>query len=108
VPPKSEFDPTLKVLAGRLMLSGPFHPGPSSHPRLPDEEPVHIHWRVTQGARASSGIAAPQGDKWFEHDRTMGVGWKDGPAHAVGLLVTMRDDGAETVPWQQDVTLEVE
>jgi hypothetical protein len=108
VPPKSEFDPVLKVLAGRLFLSGPFRPTASSASGVLDEEPVHIHWRVRQGSRTSSGISAPQGDKWFEHDRTTGVGWEDGPAHAVGLLVTMRNDGAETVPWQQDVTLEVE
>jgi hypothetical protein len=112
--PKAEFDKVLQVHDGTASVSGPL-----SHDELQARTagPVHVHWVLVQGDEVSAGLAeVPAGDEeWRSQDSEPHV-WTAGPAHAAGVIFTIRaqptdaDPAAavvETFTWSQRVTIEV-
>jgi hypothetical protein len=101
--PKSEFDDVLHVAGGRLFASGPFLPEGAAG----DDRPT-IVWRVQQASRVAHGACIPTERTWNQGDQVQQTSkWEAGPARASAVVVTLGPDGAETFPWEQDVTLKI-
>jgi hypothetical protein len=98
--PKSQFDQELKIVGGRVRARGPVRLGPGPHGS------VHVHWRIEQTGTTAEGIAQPNGGTW-EGTEAQSSSWQIGPAKAVGHMVELTMDGAETFSWTQQVTLKM-
>ena len=101
--PKSEFDAEIPIIGstihpgGRVQLSGA---------AAIDTEPEWIHWLVEQTGIMTSGVIQVSGQHWTDSQVTGAPSdWQEGPARAVGHLVSLTPDGAETFSWSQTVTL---
>jgi hypothetical protein len=105
--PKSEFDRQLPVRDGRVTVSGVLDVDAGA--TAAGEEPVHIHWVLEQGDLVALGQTESPGAKFTDQDPRAQL-WKDGPARASGVAVTVQQKpvaAIETFTWSQEVELTV-
>ena len=105
--PKSQFDRQLPVRDGRVEVSGVVEV--DANARATGEESVHVHWVLEQGDLFAHGQMEPPGEK-FTDEEPGAQPWKDGPARASGVAVTVRQKpvaAIETFTWSQEVELTV-
>ena len=105
---KSEFDKQLTVRAGRVKVSGVVGVDAGAGTAAADE-PVHVHWVLEQGDVVAQGQTESPGAKFTDEDPRAQV-WKDGPARASGVAVTVQQTpvvAIETFTWSQEVELTV-
>jgi hypothetical protein len=104
---KSEFDKQLPVRDGRLKVSGVVEVDDNA--RAAGEESVHVHWVLEQGDVVAQGQIESPSEK-FTDEEAEAQPWQDGPAHATGLAVTVRQKPVaeiNTFTWSQEVELTV-
>jgi hypothetical protein len=104
--PKSEFDRRLPVRDGRLKVSGVLGVDGET---AAGEEPVHVHWVLEQGELVAHGQTESPGEAFTDTDAKAQL-WRDGPARATGVAVTVRQKpvaAIETFTWSQEVELTI-
>ena len=108
--PKSEFDRQLPVRGGRVVVSGVVGvDAGASGATAAGDEPVHVHWVLEQGDLVAHGQTESPGAKFTDQDPRAQL-WKDGPARASGVAVTVQQKpvaAIETFTWSQEVELTV-
>ena len=109
--PKGQFNDTQKVIDGRLNARGGLE---EDAQRLRASRPQHLHCVLVQGDTVSAGLTElqPGATEWSSQE-TGENALTDGPAHAAGVIITIRprESGREPLveafTWSQPVTLEV-
>jgi hypothetical protein len=105
--PKTEFDKQLPVRDGRLKVSGVVEV--DANARAAGKESVHVHWVLAQGDVVAQGRIESPSEQFSDEEPTTQE-WKDGPARASGVAVTVRQKpvaAIETFTWSQEVELTV-
>ena len=106
--PKSEFNKQLAVRGGQVTVSGVVDPDTTARATKSGAD-VDVHWVVEQGDVVAQGHDQSPGAKFTQKDQRAQP-WKDGPARATGVAVTVQRAPAvaiETFSWSQEVELTV-
>ena len=98
--PKGRFAATLTVKNGKVTAEGTLK-------EMAAGEALSLHWLIDQRGTVAQGTARAQGHAW-EQEEAQVTAWLGGEATAVGLLVRMTPDGAETFAWSQTVELQIQ
>ena len=108
--PKSEFDEHLAVSGRLVRVTGVVDPDTNARAQESGAD-VDVHWVVAQGDLVAHGHVHADGKTFTQSERGTGQDWKDGPAHASGVTVTVslspRPPRVEAFKWHQEVQLEV-
>jgi hypothetical protein len=105
--PKSLFDDTLIVRAGKVAVTGAVDPDTDATGRAAGV-PVVVHWVVEQNGLVSHGKTDADGTKFTDQEASAQA-WKAGAAHVSGVTIAVRKapPGIETFEWEQEVQLKL-
>ena len=106
--PKSQFDKSLQVAAGKVTVSGVVDPDTDAKAKQ-SGAPVEVLWMVAQGDVIAHGHTHADGTTFSDDDRNARA-WKAGPARVFGITVTVamgRPSKLASFEWQQEVELKV-
>ena len=106
--PKSQFDKSLTVAAGKVTVSGVVDPDTDAKAKE-SGTPVEVLWMVEQGDVVAHGHGHAVGTKFSQEDGDE-LPWKAGRARVSGITVTVamgRPSKLASFEWQQEVELKV-